>query len=84
MPFRSVSMIAAIALFSSPAIAQTSPDGTSVAEAKPVKPPKPHKICRTVAIAANSRVHASICKTAEEWERDSAGGDGHIAGNLGR
>lgn len=85
MLVRSASMMAAIALVASPVLAQTSAEGTSstpTPTAKPGKPPKPRKICRSEP-TTTSRVRASICKTAEEWERDAAGSE-HMAGVLGR
>lgn len=85
MLVRSASMMAAIALAASPVIAQTSAEGTSsgpTPTAKPSKPAKPRKICRSEA-TISSRVRASVCKTAEEWEREAAGSE-HMAGVLGR
>ncbi|PNB53289.1 hypothetical protein C1X73_31620 [Pseudomonas sp. FW305-130] len=78
-------MMAAIALVASPVLAQTSAEGTSstpTPTAKPGKPPKPRKICRSEATTP-SRIRSSVCKTAEEWAREEGGGD-HIAGVFGR
>jgi hypothetical protein len=75
-----VSLAILAACLAVPAVA--APDAGSQSS-QPDKPKKEKKICKRVA-STESRVSTSVCKTAEEWEKDPTTGDGSRSSISGR
>lgn len=66
----------AVPAFAAPETSATSGQATQA-------PKKEKKICKRIADSA-SRIAASVCKTAAEWEKDPSTGEGSHSSLSGR